>query len=123
MAGPWLAVALATGACTPFDSSSQRADRVEVTVTQTNGDNPDGWIYAFDRRSGQPDACVYVWQDARWELGEMTSPGAFTSITARGRIENGVLVGLPVDVLRDADNLYQAGHIDARLDGVPLPRR
>lgn len=91
-------------------------------MTQT-GSDPAGWIYAFDRRSGQPDACVYVWQDARWELGEMTSPGAFTSITARGRIENGVLVGLPVDVLRDADNLYQAGHIDARLDGVPLPRR
>ena len=118
---PCLLAALAAVACSSLGASGPRSGRVEVSVEQSSVPGPAGWIYAFKRRSGHPDACVYVWADGRWELGEATEPGAYLQIKARGRIEGGVLVALPVDVLREADELYQAGHISARLDGVLLP--
>ena len=118
---PWALVAVMTVGCNSLAEHGPPGGAVEVAVEASNVPGPAGWIYAFKRRSGRPDACVYVWPDGRWELGLQTVPGAYLDVEARGRIEDGVLAGLPADVLRDADVLYQAGRISARLDGAPLP--
>jgi hypothetical protein len=95
---------------------------VTIDAHHTPADSPHGWIYAFDRASGDPDACVYVWSDAAWSLGLQEQPGAYGNEVARGRIVDGIAVDFPAWVLRDARNLYVAGHIDATLGDQRIPR-
>ncbi|MFK7742050.1 MAG: hypothetical protein AB8H80_17170 [Planctomycetota bacterium] len=52
----------------PRETGSVQVHRADAAGS-SSGEAPSGWIYAFDRVSGQPDACIYIWPNNAWSLG------------------------------------------------------
>src|SRR5262245_29110264 len=99
-------------ACAGTEASRPKLEGLEVVwAGPAPAGGPSGWIYAMERSGGRPNACIYVWPDGTWWVGEETAPGAFTDIVAKGRIEAGYAVELPIGILRGARIVYQAGNV------------
>lgn len=112
-----VAAGLLAGCALPRPTES--AESLKITRV-TTGKSPCGWIYAFHRRSGAPDACVFIWSPEKWSLALETKPGHYSTEPVEGRIKDGVAVGFPTDVLLDARTVYAAGGIAAALGDRPI---
>ena len=114
------------GACVSADALGAReTGSVQIhlaTPDAASSEAPCGWIYAFDRASGQPDACVYIWPDDSWSLGYEMQPGFYGDERARGVVVQGAASAFPAGVLRDARRLYVTGGVEASLDGQSIGR-
>ena len=109
-----------TAATTPVEPTPLVITRMEVRPTEPR--SVCGWIYAFERPDDQPDLCVTVWSDETWTLASEVSPGHYGNELDVGCVLQGTAAEFPAGVLRDAGHVYVAGHIDAELDGQPIPR-